>query len=79
MTGKSIDIGNYDGFPALCRRPANPSAYRNPNARGSALERAEHQFFAFQEIEANPIHIGQHVIEQSGGVGCARNRIVLAF
>ena len=68
-------VGDDDRLAAGGRRAAHPLADRDPNARGLALEGAEHELVAAEQIEAAPVDPRERVSQEPCGVGEVREGV----
>src|SRR5687768_8841091 len=70
----------HDHACAACsRRAAHSLAERDPHARWLALERADHQLAALEQIEAHPVQVWQRVIDERGDIREVRDQAALSF
>ena len=58
VAGERVDVGDALGRARARRRAAHALVERNAHAGRQALERADHQFGAVEEIEADPVELG---------------------
>jgi len=78
VAGKFVDVGDNDGFVADGGGAADAAAERNAGTGGEALERAQNEGFALQEIKPGPVEAGEAGINQGGGVGGVGDWVGLA-
>lgn len=78
MPRECMHIRYDESFPAFGSGAADTSAKGNSHAGDLALEGAEHEFFASQEIKAYPIDVRQCLIESGGQVGGVGETIAFA-
>jgi hypothetical protein len=69
MAGKSMDVRHQYRLASGRRRAAHAAAKRNSYTGRLALERAQNQFRAADEVEPCPVHRRQSVVDCRRGVG----------
>jgi nucleoside-diphosphate-sugar epimerase len=79
VSGKPVHVGHDDGLPARGGLAANAFPDRDSNTGGLALERAEHEIVAAQNVEAAPVDAVERVREERDRVGDVRERVGLAL
>src|SRR6185437_9825465 len=72
---KLAHITDYHSLTILGRFAANSLAYGDAAAGRAALEGAEHQFVAPEEVKSHPAYIGQQMVEQCRGISGIRKKI----
>src|SRR5690606_7213026 len=75
---EGIDVGHALGPAAARGGAAYALVERDADAGRLALERADHQFGAVEEVEADPVEPRQGVVDQSGQVGGVGDAVALA-
>ena len=78
VSREGVDVGDALGLPRARRRAAHALVQRDAHAGGLALERADHQLGAVEEIEADPVELRQRVVDQRGKIGRVGDAVALA-
>ena len=79
MARKGEDVRHDEGLPARRGGAADSLSERDPHARGLALERAEHELLAAQQVEAAPVDPVERRREQAGRVREIGERVGLTL
>ena len=78
MARERIHVGDALGASAGGGGAAHALAERDAHAGRQALERTDHQLGAVVEIEADPVEVGQRVVDQRRQVGGVGDAVALA-
>lgn len=79
VVGVGVDVGYQLGFARLRGQAAYALAERDANAGRLALEGADHQLVAVEQVEAGPVDLGQGMKNQRGEIGGIGNQVLLVF
>ena len=78
VSGERMHVIDALGRAGARRGAADALVQRDADAGGQALERTDHKFPAVVEIEADPVEVGQGVVDQRGEVGGVGDAVGLA-
>jgi hypothetical protein len=78
VAGEGVHVGDDDGLALVDGAAADAAAALDADAGRLALEGAEHQLVALQEVEAGPVQAGHAVEHQRAEVGAVGDAVGLA-
>ena len=78
VAGERVHVGDPLRLARARGRAAHALVERDAHAGGQALEGADHQFGAVEEIEADPVQLRQRVVDQRREVGGVGDAVALA-
>lgn len=79
MAREGVHVFDALGNPLRGGGATHALVERNAHARGQALERADDQLVAVEEVEADPVQVRQGVVDQRRQVGRIGDAVALAM
>lgn len=79
MPWKRVDVLDQHRTATCHRGTADPCADGDAYAGRSPLERPEHEFAIAHQVEARPVQVWHHLVQEGRGVGSIRDRIRFAM